>query len=193
MKNIRPLHDVLVVKRQEPEAVSKGGLIIPEDAKEKSTTAEVLAVGPGDRSKSGARMPVDVKAGDTVLLGKYAGTGQELTVDGEKLLLVRSGDVLAVVGPADAAVEPAGGAAELLETGWGVISSVAGGDWSSQTPEWQKAAGEWRDRYFEWLRGQQQAVPANPLQGPDGEPQACPTCHQPPPGLEYIGAVVARS
>jgi chaperonin GroES len=113
MKTIRPLHDVLVVRRTTPEAVSKGGIFIPEDAKETSTTALVVAVGPGDRSKSGYRMPVDVKAGDTVLLGKYAGTGQELTVEGEKVLLVRSGDVLAVVGEAGPSLE-----AQLCELIW---------------------------------------------------------------------------
>lgn len=151
MKNtIRPLHDVLLVKRQESEP-AKGLIHIPEEAREKSIFAEVLAVGPGDRSKTGVLLPVDVKVGDVVLLTKYAGTGQELTVDGQKLLLVRSGDVQAVVGPTDTS-PPVGDVADLLEAAWGVIANAGGGDWTQETPEWAKGAGEWRDRYFEWQR-----------------------------------------
>lgn len=92
---IRPLHDYLLVKRQDPEKQSKGGIIIPDAAAEKQETAQVVAVGPGKRTEAGALVPVGVSPGDTVLIAKYA--GQEVKVEGQTLHLLRGEDVLAVV------------------------------------------------------------------------------------------------
>jgi chaperonin GroES len=92
---IRPLHDRIVVKRVEEQEVLPTGIVIPDTAKEKPQKAVVLAVGTGKRLESGAVVPLDVRAGDEILLGKFSGT--EIVVDGEDLLVLREGDVLAVV------------------------------------------------------------------------------------------------
>jgi chaperonin GroES len=91
---IRPLHDRLVVKRTKEEEKTKGGIIIPDTAKEKPVEGVVVAVGSGTVLKNGKVVPLDVKAGDKVLFGKYSGT--EVKVEGEELVLLREDDVLAV-------------------------------------------------------------------------------------------------
>jgi chaperonin GroES len=93
--SLRPLQDRVLLKRIEPEAVSKGGIIIPENAKEKPQYGTVIAVGSGRVLDNGDRIPVDCSPGDTVLFGKYQGS--EVTVDGEKVLVVRENDILGVV------------------------------------------------------------------------------------------------
>ena len=90
----RPLHDRVVVKRIEEEQKSKGGIIIPDTAKEKPLEGVVVAVGSGKSLKSGKVHPLEVKAGDRVLFGKYSGT--DVKVEGEELVLLREEDVLAV-------------------------------------------------------------------------------------------------
>jgi chaperonin GroES len=92
---IRPLQDRLVVKRTQEEEKTKGGIIIPDTAKEKPLEGKVVAVGSGKSVKGGKLVPLDVKEGDTVLFGKYSGT--EVKVDGEELVLLREDDVLAVI------------------------------------------------------------------------------------------------
>lgn len=91
---IRPLQDRLVVKRTQEEEKTKGGIIIPDTAKEKPLEGTVMAVGSGKSVKGGKVVPLDVKAGDKVLFGKYSGT--EVKIDGEDLVLLREDDVLAV-------------------------------------------------------------------------------------------------
>ena len=92
---IRPLHDRILIKRLEEEDKSKGGIIIPDTAKEKPIQGKVIAVGKGKILKHGDIIPPDVKKGDKVLFGKYAGT--EVKIDGEEHLLMREDDILAVV------------------------------------------------------------------------------------------------
>jgi chaperonin GroES len=92
----RPLHDRVVVKRLEGEEKTKGGIIIPDTAKEKPQEGKVIAVGPGGRDESGKLTPLDVKAGDRVLFGKWSGT--EVKIDGEDLLIMKESDILGVVG-----------------------------------------------------------------------------------------------
>ena len=91
----RPLHDRVVVKRLEEDSKSAGGIIIPDTAKEKPMRGEVIAVGPGARDENGKINPLDVKAGDTVLFGKWSGT--EVKIDGEDLLIVKESDILGVI------------------------------------------------------------------------------------------------
>ena len=91
----RPLHDRVVVKRIDAEAKSKGGIIIPDTAKEKPQEGEVIAVGPGARDESGKLVPLDVKAGDRVLFGKWSGT--EVKIDAEDLLIMKESDVMGVI------------------------------------------------------------------------------------------------
>lgn len=93
--NIRPLHDRVVVKRMEEETTSPGGIVIPDSATEKPVRGEVVAVGNGKILDTGETRPLDLKAGDTVLFGKYSGT--EVKVDGEDLLVMREDDVMAVI------------------------------------------------------------------------------------------------
>ena len=94
--DIRPLHDRVVVKRLEPqEEEVRGGIIIPDTAKEKPQEAEVVAVGPGKRKDDGGRMPIDVKSGDRVLIGKYS--GNEIKLNGDDLTILREDEILAVV------------------------------------------------------------------------------------------------
>ncbi len=92
---IRPLQDRLVVKRVKEEETTKGGIIIPDAAKEKPVEGEVIAVGNGKVTEKGEVRPLDVKVGDRVLFGKYAGT--EVKIDGEEHLILREDDVLGVV------------------------------------------------------------------------------------------------
>jgi len=93
--NLRPLHDRVIVKRMEEERMSAGGIVIPDSAAEKPIRGAVLAVGNGKILESGEKRPLDVKAGDKVLFGKYAGT--EVKVDGEELLVMREEDIMAVI------------------------------------------------------------------------------------------------
>jgi chaperonin GroES len=93
--NIRPLHDRVVVKRIEQQEQVRGGIIIPDTAKEKPQEAEVVAVGPGKLSEEGKRSPMDVKAGDRVLMGKYSGS--EIKIDNEDYVILREDEILAVV------------------------------------------------------------------------------------------------
>ncbi|MBF0476329.1 MAG: co-chaperone GroES [Deltaproteobacteria bacterium] len=92
---LRPLHDRLIVKRLENEGISKGGIIIPESAKEKPQQGMVLAVGNGRKTEDGKNIPMDIKAGDLVLFGKYA--GNEIKVDGEEHLILREDDILGII------------------------------------------------------------------------------------------------
>jgi chaperonin GroES len=91
----RPLHDRVVVRRIEEDAKSKGGIIIPDTAKEKPVQGEIIAVGPGARDEQGKLVPLDVKKGDKVLFGKWSGT--EVKIDGEELLIMKESDILGVV------------------------------------------------------------------------------------------------
>jgi len=91
----RPLHDRVVVRRLEAEEKSKGGIIIPDSAKEKPQEGEVVAVGPGGRDENGKLVPMGVKAGDRVLFGKWSGT--EVKLDGEELLIMKESDIMGVV------------------------------------------------------------------------------------------------
>ncbi len=93
--NIRPLHDRVIVKRQEEERTSPGGIVIPDSATEKPIRGEVTAVGKGKILESGDIRPLDVKVGDKVLFGKYSGT--EVKVEGEELLVMREEDIMAVI------------------------------------------------------------------------------------------------
>jgi len=92
---LRPLHDRLLVKRLEEKEQVQGSIIIPDTAKEKPQEAKVLAVGPGRVTDDGKLHPLDIKVGDTVVFGKYAGT--EVKIDGEDLLIIREDDVLGVL------------------------------------------------------------------------------------------------
>src|SRR3712207_446743 len=91
----RPLHDRVVVRRIEGEEKTKGGIIIPDTAKEKPQEGEILAVGPGARDESGKLIPLDLKAGDRVLFGKWSGT--EVKLDGEDLIIMKESDIFGVV------------------------------------------------------------------------------------------------
>ena len=93
--NFRPLHDRVVVRRLEEDERSLGGIIIPDTAKEKPMQGEIQAVGPGLRNDKGELSPLDVKAGDRVLFGKWAGT--EVRVDGEELLIMKEADIMGIL------------------------------------------------------------------------------------------------
>lgn len=97
----RPLHDRVVIRRAEGDTKSKGGIIIPDTAKEKPQEGEVLAVGPGSRDESGKLIPLDVKAGDAILFGKWSGT--EVKIDGEDLLIIKEADIMGIVEKTEAA------------------------------------------------------------------------------------------
>ena len=92
---IRPLHDRVIIKRMEEERTTAGGIVIPDTAAEKPIRGEVIAVGNGKILENGEVRPMDVKVGDKVLFGKYAGT--EIKVDGEELLVMREDDIVAVI------------------------------------------------------------------------------------------------
>ena len=91
----RPLGDRVLIKRVEEEEKTKGGIIIPDTAKEKPQEGEVLAVGPGARDESGKRIEPDVKVGDRILFGKWSGT--EVKIDGEDLLIMKESDILGII------------------------------------------------------------------------------------------------
>jgi len=92
---LRPLQDRVLVRRVEPEAKSAGGIFIPDTAQEKPTEGEVVAVGPGVRNETGTLHPLDVKAGDRVLFGKWSGT--EVKLDGEDLMIMKEADIMGVI------------------------------------------------------------------------------------------------
>jgi chaperonin GroES len=92
----RPLHDRVLVKRLEGEEKTKGGIIIPDTAKEKPQEGEIISVGPGGRDESSKLTPLDVKAGDKVLFGKWSGT--EVKIDGKDLLIMKESDILGIIG-----------------------------------------------------------------------------------------------
>jgi len=93
--HFRPLHDRIVVRRIEAEEKTSGGIIIPDTAKEKPMEGEVVAVGPGARDESGKLVPIDLKAGDCILFGKWSGT--EVKIGGEELLIMKESDVMGVL------------------------------------------------------------------------------------------------
>ncbi len=95
MSKIRPLHDRVIVKREEDERKSPGGIVIPDSASEKPSKGRVVAVGTGKLLEDGKVRPLDVKVGDKVLFGKYSGT--EVKVDGDDVLVMREEDILAVI------------------------------------------------------------------------------------------------
>lgn len=92
---LRPLQDRIIVKRLEEETMTAGGIFIPETAKEKPQKGEVIAVGNGKKTEDGKIIPIDVKAGDQVLFGKYAGT--EIKIEGQEYLIMREDDILGVM------------------------------------------------------------------------------------------------
>ncbi|MDR3517580.1 MAG: co-chaperone GroES [Azospirillaceae bacterium] len=91
----RPLHDRVVVRRLEQDAKTKGGIIIPDTVKEKPQEGEVIAVGPGARDEQGKLIPLDLKAGDRILFGKWSGT--EVKIDGAEFLIMKESDILGVI------------------------------------------------------------------------------------------------
>ena len=93
---VRPLHDRLIIRRIEEKETVKGGIIIPDSAKEKPQEGEVIAVGNGKVLENGTKLTLDVKAGDKILFGKYSGT--DIKIDGEEYLILREDEVLAVIG-----------------------------------------------------------------------------------------------
>ncbi len=93
--SFRPLHDRVLVRRVKEEAKSKGGIIIPDTVKEKPQEGKIVAVGTGTRGDDGKVTPLDVKAGDRILFGKWSGT--EVTIDGEELLIMKESDILGIV------------------------------------------------------------------------------------------------
>ena len=101
----RPLHERVVVRRIDAEEKTKGGIIIPDTAKEKPQEGEVIAVGPGARDENGKINPLDVKAGDRVLFGKWSGT--EVRVDGQDLLIMKESDLMGVIEQAEASQKAA--------------------------------------------------------------------------------------
>ena len=91
----RPLHDRVVVKRVDAEQKTKSGIIIPDTAQEKPQEGEIVAVGPGGRDETGKLIPIDLKAGDRVLFGKWSGT--EVKIDGQELLIMKESDIMGVL------------------------------------------------------------------------------------------------
>jgi chaperonin GroES len=91
----RPLHDRVVVRRIEGQEKTAGGIIIPDTAKEKPMEGEIVAVGPGGRDENGKLIPIDVKAGDRILFGKWSGT--EVKIGGEELLIMKESDIMGVI------------------------------------------------------------------------------------------------
>ena len=110
--NVRPLHDRLIVQRLEESAPRAGAIIIPDSAKEKPQQGKVLAAGLGRSNKEGKRVPLDVKAGDTILFGKYS--GQEIKLDGVEYLIMKEDDVLAIE---DAGSPASGGVSQHTQKG----------------------------------------------------------------------------
>src|SRR5689334_7656404 len=108
----RPLHDRVVVRRLEADEKTAGGIIIPDTAKEKPQEGEIVAVGPGARDEAGKLVPLDVKAGDRVLFGKWSGT--EVKIDGEELIIMKESDIMGVLEGTKAGKKAAYGAPFLL-------------------------------------------------------------------------------
>jgi len=102
---VRPLHDRLLVRRIEEQEMARGGIIIPDTAKEKPMEGEIVAVGPGARDEKGTLVPLDVKKGDRILFGKWSGT--EIKLDGEDLLIMKESDIMGIVEGSPAAVRKA--------------------------------------------------------------------------------------
>ena len=96
LQKVRPLHDRLLVRRLEEKETARGGIIIPDSAREKPMRGEVLAAGNGRILDNGTKVALDVKVGDRILFGKYSGT--EIKIDGEEVLIVREDEVLAIMG-----------------------------------------------------------------------------------------------
>ncbi|RWI07400.1 co-chaperone GroES [Mesorhizobium sp.] len=94
--NFRPLHDRVVVRRVESEGKTAGGIIIPDTAKEKPQEGEIIAIGSGARDEAGKLVPLDVKAGDRILFGKWSGT--EVKLNGEDLLIMKESDIMGIIG-----------------------------------------------------------------------------------------------
>jgi len=90
-----PLHDRVVVRRTEEDEKTSGGLIIPDSAKEKPAEGEIISIGAGARDDDGKRVPMDVKAGDKILFGKWSGT--EITLDGDELLIMKESDIMGII------------------------------------------------------------------------------------------------
>ena len=107
MTKIQPLHDRVIVKRIEEGEQVRGGIIIPDTAKEKPQEGEVIAVGAGKYKEDGSRQPLDVKAGDRILFGKYGGS--EIKLDGEELLIIREDEILGIIKRVGAASGSGGG------------------------------------------------------------------------------------
>lgn len=105
LMKFRPLHDRVVLRRAEGELKSKGGIIIPDTAKEKPQEGVVIAVGPGSRDEGGQLVPLDVKVGDLILFGKWSGT--EVRLDGEDLLIMKETDIMGIVEKTEAATSKA--------------------------------------------------------------------------------------
>jgi chaperonin GroES len=105
MASFKPLHDRVLVRRVQSEEKTKGGLIIPDTAKEKPAEGEVIAVGEGARKDSGELIAPSVKAGDRILFGKWSGT--EVTLDGEELLIMKESDILGIIENSSAAAKAA--------------------------------------------------------------------------------------
>ena len=103
--NFRPLHDRVLVKRIEAEEKSKGGIIIPDTAKEKPSQGEIVSVGPGGRDEAGKLIPIDLKVGDRILFGKWSGT--EVVLDGQELLIMKESDIMGVLTDVPAAKKKA--------------------------------------------------------------------------------------
>ena len=101
----RPLHDRVVVKRVEEEGKTKGGIIIPDTAKEKPMEGEIVAVGPGARDEKGTLVPLDVKKGDRILFGKWSGT--EIKLDGQDLLIMKESDIMGIIEGGSASMKKA--------------------------------------------------------------------------------------
>jgi chaperonin GroES len=93
--NFRPLHDRVVIRRVDEEAKSKGGIIIPDTAKEKPMQGEVVAIGPGARDEAGKLIPIDLQVGDIILFGKWSGT--EVKIDDQELLIMKESDIMGVI------------------------------------------------------------------------------------------------
>ena len=93
--NVRPLADRILVRRIEEKETVRGGIIIPDTAKEKPQEGEVIAVGPGGRDEAGKLIPIDIKSGDRILFGKWSGT--EVKLDGEELLIMKESDIMGVI------------------------------------------------------------------------------------------------
>src|SRR5258707_12247257 len=122
MTNIQPLHDRVIVKRIDEGEQVRGGIIIPDSAKEKPQEGEVIAVGLGKYKEDGTRQTLDVKAGDRVLFGKYSSS--EIKVDGEELLIMREDEILGIITRAGAAAGSSGGAKNRKKTGCSANFSV---------------------------------------------------------------------